>query len=1812
MYEDEQTSPIPVPELTPVPYETPTPEEPDIEEPEPVESTPVSAATPAPEVTPVPDTQELYTTKPSNPDGFPVKNFELEAFDILKSAPSYNDGVNKLVKAYEGRNYDSPAEAEKILGQYTEDLSHRFKQPLIDPYSLVEMLPFKPNQAKATDDTGIINEWEAEGKKYISSSNDPDIIAMRPTLLRAIDAHASSARREQTEDRGNDSVSGWWKDQGARLLDSAVGPFAKLIGADETVKWLEEHTQPSRDKDVMSVVSGTLGAIAPVVVAGAVGKSPAVYATMALQGAGEARYMYKQSLAATGDEDKALQSAALVGGAMALGMLPVGRAANGMMGFITKQSVARVAKEGAEKSLSEAMLQGLIAQRKSWGVVAGETLMAGTTGTLGSAVQRAGQNIGLDRDGNIWEGAGEAFLVNAATAGFFSGGEALLTNAAVTQAQRQLRKVDDILKGKVVGEIKPEEKGAIEKKIDEAKIAAEKPLAESDDPLADRSVTLAPDGTIKWDNEPPKTVEERIQAQERLKEEHEAWVNDNPDPESRNFTDDTGARVDFPTAPNMESESLPQFLIQDPSIPYKVPWSGRAISKLISILGADVKLQTSVLDGAFGAFTPGKKLITILRSLGADPDKFNDTLTHEAMHLLDGVLNGAFKSKTAQTFVEKMKLIKNAVYEGETPAELWESAKQVSQDWRPGWDKAETSGPGVPPGWNEYRAHPAEVYADVANALMMSEKWLETYHPALKKLVENRILQNPETADFYKFYRELDADPSKLLNFHMQIMREGKLAGVKKSVEGKLIENRKNTEKRQFINLMKNASQWAFEKKAKLKEIASKQVGDVRNKAFEYYLDVMNAPRASFFISDRIDRPIQQWAKSIEEAKLDIGTIDYALYLNNIIKGETPTMVRIRDNFPVYQEAAQLIKQELAQVKGVKEGLFRGVNWDADTPDALSDALATIGVVTDTAEHLSLNDFINRYRNDNPKRIELGTAEYNAAVKRLERNKIHPARVELVKRVDSVKGADPEVLKAAQDLLSPNAFSVRKYLVNPGGFNRYNAEGDLMQLRHELGADKYMKLDKLVGQFHEIASSPEARAYIRQSQIFTDDLMQRVDINSDNYVTALVLKHFQTDADIDGSVKRAVGNLSEIGSESAATLLKQKAILRRAIAQKAENGVVGLARLGGEKLEEVKVPYGQSVWKEQVALSAKDSTASYIVEMEKGKAKLYRIEPVSGDGKLYENMTKSLSSIPVANVLAWIPDVFNKLFLTRQLKTVFNPRFVFGQKFMDRRIESIVTGSFMPTLARMFKRTDYDKASLAELRDAQSGKLHSDAKKLYDNMSLLLDTHTYELDGKDFRNTAEEAVYRLYGHDVPDERSIIDKIGEWNEEKINKLPFFKHLKTIAEFDENRSKLNGYKIGKDFFSMGDAEAAVWARENHGVPEGGGIVGPQINRLFLFGTAHLNGLRSMARIANKMPLNMTFQMGYRVIAPKLFWSPLIIAPALRYLYSDEEAKKYEKLYNMIPSNEWTSKVVIPFGFQDQNGKYRNFFDVMHSDEINSDWKAWYGRLPQTRNETTALKALWPSMTELFHGNIEQAFYKGTSNSADQLNASLQPAIQYAWNVIQLVGGKNPTDFFRQKGILTKETQEGGNVFERFGEFGKYVLHSQAPQIGPYNPYKTSSEAESSLEKTIGVPGIGPALGGFVGVSNYGNMETEKDLAAAKVRLNADILRSTLPVTRDVMQQYKRAAGKLSSLSKAYGKEWEAQVSPATLVKIKVLTSWQAKVWQPIKTELEAAHARGDTERYQYYLELLEDAAKQLLPSIDGAASESAFEKPKEDSK
>lgn len=1738
-------------------------------------------------------------------------DLEIEALSALDNAQDYNSGIDTLKQIY-STNFPEDTkdpEAAKVLSDYGDKLFYKFKQPLDAPEDLVQIAPIKPNEVTGDDDVERVNNWEEANLKYLEDTDDLDQIAYKNPLSRQIKAFASDARRDVKS-----STPGLWGeivDKDFRLIEGALGPLASAAGYDEVGKFFHEYTKPENDETLASALTSTAGAVIPALLAEAAtagGATP----VLLTQTWGATRAAYNRYIEATGDEEKAQEGAGLTLAGQAIGFIPLARAAGG----IFKAGAA------AEATAAKAGIEGLLDTLKPMGV-AKTAAKFGAEGAVGGAagqvISNVGEAIGTDRPVEITQGLANAAISNAILGGGIGGVHALLNDVSLHQFKETLKEAHKVHKEHVVPtfpeskahtKIDPAESTELVDRPDGAQAAhAQQERSRQSDMSP---FTRDSDGHFVLKERSPDDYDRRVEETEDIYNEVPETLKEQVDPLSHP-TDEAGQPITPSTGEDTFVATPDEFLGGDAQksiagniivsdAPNAIKPNRFTTWLAQKIFGSNITLQRNVSNGAFGAFYPRDHSIKILRSLGSDPNKLSETLAHEIGHLVDAYVNKAFTTQGMKQLGQKLTGLKLAT--DKIAGGLVNEGRAISQAWRPGWDGSNGKARGdSAEQFAYYRAKPEEVFADVFSAVINAPDWVRENFPGVMKALEEHLSTHPEVAEAWKTFQSFELDPSKISEFDFSTRLE---ARKQQGVLQQAAMNAKNrTMGQKLKEHLDQAYQFVFDRYAPAKEAFSKLTKESRELGYDILNNLTRKDYVEHFIKRAIDEPLKNVMSKVLQGGIDLNDWAQFEWANRVINESTPTIERIKEDPEQYQLVAAVLKEFLYREKGVHVSIVDKI-FDPnklETTEGLIQAFASLHLIGDTAQPLSRSDFEAKVPLTDPHRERKITARYKYALKSLAKRDVSIPIENLKKFISDLE--NPNLRALMEDVTTPGAFAVRKYLVNTGGTTIFDAQRDISHLQTKLGDDKFRYLTKQSAEYHTILS--KALPIIKEAGILTPEMFQRMAINKDNYVVANVLKYFEGDDSIDTGIHTAVGSLNDIGNELNSTSLKMKAFIERSYYQRALNSAIQLAEATNQVVEVFTPKWGESIFDKKKLLADADKDHSYMIGYKAGKPAIYKI----AGGKSFEKMFTSQKTAPVLGFFLDIADKFNNLLLTRQLKTSLSPSFILNQKLMDRKWEVMMANAVGATkglpvnfgLSRhsSSKLREMDTASIAEIKHfKKTGELTGSLKKLLDLDGAALELHYGDPGTIPYETSFEHAIYEAFGTDlskVPEAASTVGRVVQQTEGNVKAIGDYlqnnkasRALSGIANFDELRTKINGFQIGKAA-GMTDTQAASFARERFGNPDplAGGIAAPMISRMFLFGRAHINGLRNLKDLLKQYPrsaaVNATLLM-----MPKLMGATAVMVPVLRSIYGDDTADKYQKMVEMIPENEWITKSIVPLGFQDSNGNIRMFHDVKAA-EIGPDWKAFYSRGPQTHEFTAMSRVLWPMFKELYQGDVAGAGAKGLKGGVTTAAANIQPVFRYAEGLFTLLQGGNPIDQFRQKPIISKDVALAGSPLQKAGEYGAYVGSQQFGSVIPYNPFRTT-EPKGALETAIQkVPLAGPMIRTLVGISNYGNAEKDKDIQAERDQEVSRIRMSVDDTTHDLLQQYTIAKAQTTAI----GKGWKAKVPPQAARQISSLTAWHTKIWTPYKNELLAAKTAGDSERYNMLLNSLEKYSQQLKQRV-----------------
>lgn len=1176
-------------------------------------------------------------------------------------------------------------------------------------------------------------------------------------------------------------------------------------------------------------------------------------------------------------------------------------------------------------------------------------------------------------------------------------------------------------------------------------------------------------------------------------------------------------------------------------------------------------------------------VVILDRPIFKDQEQAKRTYAHEFGHLIDTLgrmsdkeLGAVLDNKRVEDVLNKFVRLYNGTRKQFKTEVVAQEAKKLSEDWRPVPE-------GAAGGYIAYRNRTNEIHADAVSAILNNPQYVQTNYPAVWEAFTKGLDTQPTIKKFWEDVQEINTNPDKLFDWEASRAEEGRVRQAK--IEQQTAQEALN----QAENLPKKAK---FDIRRKVinrfgiaRDIVAKVGADKKEKVTSDYNSLFANITGFQQVHALLHQPVTALINKFKALKLtDNDTESFKLWkefeTNNRILNETTDVIeRVGTHPEEYRQAFQQLNDYL-DLNYSKFNLNRN-------------PLANIDI--SELEGKALRDSFAKAQYDFPEASRL------ALIKRL------------TKLAEVQEEPTPDNLAASQilsnsrilELLNPNSFNVRRYLGNPGARLEETALKNMGVIRNRLGEERFNQLKEVSQQFHDIIGNYMYDTLQKSGRV-SDDLLARLKLNKNNWVNFNILKYFEQDPTFSGTMHKQYGTLEKQGDVLASTINKAEAVVGLAQYQIAQNAAINIARAGDYSVTEV--PARGNVYDLKNKLQSKDSNNSYMIEFEQGKPTLYKINSPEFS-KMFESSSWLEGS--AGQLCLNLIESYNKLFLEREMKTLLSLPYAISSKAYDIANESILARSRelpIPFIHLDKRLRNIRKQGIKLANEVMKARETGDVfpatvKEMFDENALAAHMLSDYGGESDASLRADNAIYEELGISIPaEDQSIPTRFNLWANKKLENFGFgefkpFKLTKKLAERDELAAKITAYLIGKDVRGLSKPEAALIAREYAGTPDpfGGGAEAAKINKLFLFGRAHINGMRAIFNQFKEDPRGFGTQYVYRKLVPRLMASGAIMAPLISALFGDEEGEKARKLLNKIPEFDKVSKNIIPFGFIDDKGKHVGY--GIDPKKVNRDYKASYIAAPVAR-ELVSLDTFTNVGIRALEELIDTGGISAKHIAQDTAKAfssvgggSFAPLVMGSLRTAQLASGGNPYDYYRNKGILPKDVAEAGTFLEKFYEYAVWSLQQTYPGVVSGNVYKESStEPLTPMDYVIGVPFVGPSIKRIWRESNYGDLEKDKQAQQAKTELDAEIRLNLGENARTLFNEYSKAQGIVSNVP-----NWKERTSPEYKQKIQQLLKWKASSYRHRINEIRAAYEKGDLEEVNQQAEALEYESSFYLKRV-----------------
>jgi hypothetical protein len=325
-------------------------------------------------------------------------------------------------------------------------------------------------------------------------------------------------------------------------------------------------------------------------------------------------------------------------------------------------------------------------------------------------------------------------------------------------------------------------------------------------------------------------------------------------------------------------------------------------------------------------------------------------------------------------------------------------------------------------------------------------------------------------------------------------------------------------------------------------------------------------------------------------------------------------------------------------------------------------------------------------------------------------------------------------------------------------------------------------------------------------------------------------------------------------------------------------------------------------------------------------------------------------------------------------------------------------------------------------------------------------------------------------------------------------------------------------------------------------------------------------------------------YRKLIPRMLVSGAFMGPIIGALFGEDEEKIYRKFCNKLPSYAKVGKSIIGLGFVDGDGNLRQWGDF-DAKEVAPNWKAAAIAIPAERGLVTVDQILTPAFN-FIEDLLDTGTISGKRIAEDAHTAvgqvagsNMSPGLQFGVHMLATGGlmKGNPQDYFRKKGILSKDVEEAGALYQKFSEYAIWTLYNSYPSMfGLIKPTpKRVAEPTSFYDMAGKAPQAGAALRRFLLVSNYGDIETLKEAQSMREELNSTLKLSMGENTKAMMRDMRSYSGLMSGYGRA-GKKWRTQVDAETRRRVDMFNYWKSHFYTPALQGMRDAHLMGDYER------------------------------------
>jgi len=606
----------------------------------------------------------------------------------------------------------------------------------------------------------------------------------------------------------------------------------------------------------------------------------------------------------------------------------------------------------------------------------------------------------------------------------------------------------------------------------------------------------------------------------------------------------------------------------------------------------------------------------------------------------------------------------------------------------------------------------------------------------------------------------------------------------------------------------------------------------------------------------------------------------------------------------------------------------------------------------------------------------------------------------------------------AEFLLQRRIINERGEMANPLGFTPEEAAEQLEGIRNELGADRFVELERRMQRFHDEVFAAATRA--RDAGVYNDKAFEeRIVPNKDNYAAFAVIHFLEQGDHIPAAILPQQGTFSDVADPFLTTILKVLTLNRLTRLNAAKTAVIDeQLRSFPSDIREVPLPRLASGGQAREPQRRPRAGRDYLQRLENGKRVAYEIPKNIADG-FKQHAVGELAAF--GKLLSnGMYRVFHPLFVT------YNPMFAVGNVFRDMRRTWKGLGTIGSKLNKQL-RAELERQGMTPAE----AKREASAEKITVGHLAWAYWQSIGPSVRRARGINDETINnmmreRALGTPWVEVESELNEASQGYDKVLARLgmlknptkgrnlayrffgSFFNLIRQLNVAIETASKVAGYKAlevrrdGAVREQVGTRERAYLVRKHAGTPDiyQKGLATPLTNGVWAYSRVRWNGMQADWRLATSQ--NTAAGWWWRNFAWTATQKTLLAAAAAGLF-----GEYLKEILKRIPSYFLSNYDVIPLG--------------LTPPDDNGERKAIFLSIPPSDFERLLGIIMWKGLERMERDQVD---VQGTLRELyGELVPNLIPPLSIAGNWVKFAIGINPYDRFRAGGVVPRRDWEAG---------------------------------------------------------------------------------------------------------------------------------------------------------------------------------------------